>query len=72
MHTMGPVDVSLVLDKTQSAGAAEKREIATLTDAKIPFLIGSSTHSHIMHHKFMIVDGAAAYMDWLEGNLGKH
>ncbi|MDR3405135.1 MAG: phospholipase D-like domain-containing protein [Chthoniobacter sp.] len=58
LHAHG-VDVELVLDKTQAAGPSEKPELAKLTAAKVPFLIGTSRTGHIMHHKFMVRDGTA-------------
>jgi len=56
LHAKG-VDVELVLDKTQAGGPSEKPELAKLTAAKVPFLVGTSRTGHIMHHKFMVRDG---------------
>jgi len=50
------VDVQLVLDKSQSAGATEKPEVAALKKAKVPFVIGTSDKHKIMHNKFTIID----------------
>jgi hypothetical protein len=59
LHRRG-VDVELVLDKTQSAGPAEKPELAKLAAAGVPFQVGTCRTGHIMHHKFMIRDGGTA------------
>ncbi|HEY8999612.1 MAG TPA: phospholipase D-like domain-containing protein [Candidatus Saccharimonadales bacterium] len=50
------IDVQLVLDKSQSAGATEKPEVKQLTAAKIPFVLGTSDKHKIMHNKFTIID----------------
>ncbi len=50
------VDVQLVLDKSQSAGASEKPEVKQLKAAKVPFVLGTSDKHKIMHNKFTILD----------------
>lgn len=56
-HKSG-VDVQLVLDKSQSAGATEKPEVKKLQKAGVTFVLGTSDKHKIMHNKFTIVDDA--------------
>ncbi len=57
-HRAG-VDVSLVLDRTQAAGRAEKAELLRLRAAGVTYLVGTSSKHRIMHHKFMVRDAAS-------------
>ena len=50
------IDVQLVLDKSQSAGASEKPAIKRLHTAKVPMVLGTSDKHKIMHNKFTVVD----------------
>lgn len=53
------VRVSLILDHSQSAGVAERSEVARLKAAGVPFLIGASpVHRQILHSKFTVIDDA--------------
>ncbi len=58
-HQAG-VDVALVLDRTQAAGATEKPQLDRLKVAGIPFVVGTSTKHKIMHAKFCVVE-----QDWI-------
>jgi len=53
------VDVSLVLDRSQSGGSSEKDPISRLQSAGIDVAIGTSDKHRIMHLKVAIVDGQA-------------
>jgi phosphatidylserine/phosphatidylglycerophosphate/cardiolipin synthase-like enzyme len=50
------IDVSLVLDRSQSAGSTEKPRIVELASAGVPMVIGTSSEHKIMHSKFIVVD----------------
>lgn len=54
-HQAG-LDVSLVLDKSQSAGPTESPEVTKVKQAGIPVVIGTSDQHKIMHHKFCVID----------------
>lgn len=54
------VEVTLVLDKSQSTGSSEKPVIASLQASGIDMTIGESSMHHIVHDKFSIVDGVHA------------
>lgn len=56
-HKSG-VDVQLVLDKSQSEGATEKPAVKRLKQARVSFVIGTSSKHKIMHNKFTIIDDA--------------
>ena len=51
------VDVRLVLDRTEAGGSSERPIVAELRAAGIPLVVGTSERHHIMHHKFIVVDG---------------
>lgn len=51
------LDVKLVLDKSQSAGATEVPEVKALLAAGVPTVIVESSKHQIMHNKFTVIDG---------------
>ncbi len=54
-HKSG-LDVSLILDKSQSAGRTENTQIVRLKEAGVPYIVGTSDKHRIMHLKVIIVD----------------
>ena len=59
------VEITLVLDKSQSTGSSEKPVIASLQASGIEMTIGESSMHHIIHDKFSVVDGInAEYGSW--------
>lgn len=53
------LDIKLVLDKSQAAGSTEKPEVVRIKAAGIPLVIGTSDEHHIMHSKYVVIDGQA-------------
>lgn len=50
------IDVSLVLDKSQSRGKTEIPEVEKLKTAGVPLVIGTSDEHKIIHVKYVIID----------------
>ncbi len=56
------VEIKVLVDYSQSKGAAQKEQIGRLRRAGIEVVIGKSEASgQIMHHKFIVVDGLWVY-----------
>ncbi len=54
-HARG-VDVELLLDHSQECGPSEKKQVALLQGAGVPFWIGTSPEHQIRHSKTIVVD----------------
>jgi len=52
----GGVDVSMVLDSSQSTGSTEAPEVALLKASGIPLVIGESSDHKIVHSKYIVID----------------
>jgi phosphatidylserine/phosphatidylglycerophosphate/cardiolipin synthase-like enzyme len=55
-HANG-IDVRIVADHSQSAGAAERVQLQRLVDAGIDVLVGTSSRGGIDHSKYIVIDG---------------
>lgn len=59
------LDVKLVLDKSQAAGATERPVVEELRQAGVPLMVGTSSMHKIMHSKYCILDDQSVeYGSW--------